>query len=1157
MYSLSNVLQGTNPPVVRPEFLGVLVWKETADTEVGLSVRKADDGSLRILEVNRGQGHLLQHATFEFADKLHCVNHQRCANLTAQEAMDLVRDATGWLTIVVQNCGGSPQLLSATVCNPRHEYARAGLSLQRRVKAPHPRQEEHMSLYISELLSFGLFASTSLLQVGDEVISINAIDCQRARLDRNAALLQIEHHFATDNFCTLVVVRGLSVPSLPTPLTEHLIQPAWMEAILAAVTDGDSDDIKTRQPVGISFNHDLKVSDIDPCGLLARGPFHFGDRLVCINKKACRDMSVEQVTTLLQQEAEKDAALSIVMQHAGGARDTRIVATKVYKPQQRLNINTTEEISLERTDTRGSLRISRLNNDSGLFAATALLAMWDEVLYFDTVDCAGLDARVITRAIQEEPDSVFLVARKNRLQWNGPHLSNGPVSGESAQQQQPQFESPKMVTLEDRPEFLEVVVWKDQPDIMVGLKMKKMGHDNALCVSYVDPNGLLGVSPLRSGDKLHHINNESSDGMTTIEAAELLRSTTGRLAIVVQNIGGNPELISTTVSRQPEAWRSKEVGVSLLQHREGPLCIHGLHQSGLFAETFLRVGDHVRLINDFDCCREGIDCRSAIRMMNEDTEFVTIVAARKQVAVLNPQARPEFMDSILWKDTADVKVGVSFAMDDDGHALRISSLDPCGLLSDSPFCVGDKLLRINNQSCQYMTEEQAAALVREATGTLSLVVHNESGDSSLVTSMVQKPTAESSPGISLESSDSDKMLCISGFYAYGLFGQSLLNVGDRVLSINNMECANLDVETAMNRSDFAHARSLTIAVKKHQGPVHVEVDPILDMLDDVSYVGTVVAEVEKQEPDAAQENGAYAQITGAVVTPERHYTTASYAMMAPTVQAVPTVSMISDDATVFALDGTRMDTYQNTSTQKKEESYLDRPEFLSVTMWKDEADLFALGIWVTEAEDETLRISALDPSGPFGKSQFQFSDKIHSIQNQSCEGMTAQEAIDILEHTTGWLNIVVHNADGDLSTVAVMVTKRTPDELAGISLKRNGDSVEICGLTPSGLLAHSLLNIGDKILFINGIDCRRGSAVELAIKTIREAPSCISIVAKAQYGTGIVLSVEDDSNPAEHETDDIDPNHETDPEQIEGDGNRLTAALVDPASANQGCCTIL
>jgi type II secretory pathway component PulC len=589
------------------------------------------------------------------------------------------------------------------------------------------------------------------------------------------------------------------------------------------------------------------------------------------------------------------------------------VATKVYKPQQGLNVNTTSaDMALERKDNWGSLRIAQLDNDSGLFAATALLAVDDEVLFFNTVHCAGLDAQVITRAIQDEPDSVSIVTKKKRLQWSGPNLADGAVL-QSPQQQQQHFDSPEMIAVEnDRPEFLEVVVWKEQPDVEVGVSLKRMGDDMALRVSHLNPNGLLGRTPLRFGDTLRKINNqEVPEGMTVREAIELLRKATGRLAIVVENTGGNPELLSTTVSRQPEGWRSKEIGVSLRQHREGPLCIHGLHQSGLFAESLLRKGDQVRLINDFDC--RGLDCGSAIRMMNEDTEFLTIVAARKQVADLNPQTRPEMAESMLLRANTDVTVGVTFTMDDDGRTLRISSLDPCGLLSDSPFCVGDKLVRINNSSVgEYMSEGQAEALVREAMGTLSLVVQNESGDSSLVTSMVQKPTAESSPGISLESSGSAKTLCISGFYAYGLFGQSLLNVGDHVLSINNVECANLDAETAMNRSDFARARTLTITVKRHQDPVHVEVDPFLDMLDDVSYVATVVAEVETQKPSAgaAQENGAYAQTTEAVAEPERHHAVAermgSYAM-ATTVQAVPTSSMIPDDATVFGPEGTRID----------------------------------------------------------------------------------------------------------------------------------------------------------------------------------------------------------------------------------------------------------
>jgi hypothetical protein len=285
------------------------------------TIRKAEDGSLRISEVNQEEGDLLQHAPFEFADKLHSINGSSCANLTAQEAVDIVRAATGWLTIVVQNCGGSPHLMSVTVCcipsGDSHHYARAGLSLQQGVRALHPQQDTHMSLCISELHSFGLFVIPSLLQVGDEVISINGIDCQRARLDGNAALLQMEHHFATDKYCTLVVVRGLSLP--PPPLLAHqhepLVQPAWIEVIVAA--GDDSDDTKT--PVGLSFNHDLKVSDIDPCGRLARGPFYFGDKLVCINKKACQGMSVEQVMKVLCQEAERDAPLSIVMQRAGDA----------------------------------------------------------------------------------------------------------------------------------------------------------------------------------------------------------------------------------------------------------------------------------------------------------------------------------------------------------------------------------------------------------------------------------------------------------------------------------------------------------------------------------------------------------------------------------------------------------------------------------------------------------------------------------------------------------------------------------------------------------------------------------------------------------------------------------------------------------------------
>lgn len=151
------------------------------------------------------------------------------------------------------------------------------------------------------------------------------------------------------------------------------------------------------------------------------------------------------------------------------------------------------------------------------------------------------------------------------------------------------------------------------------------------------------------------------------------------------------------------------------------------------------------------------------------------------------------------KDTEDRNsqydlLGMDLISNENGDVL-ISRIDPDSLMAKTPFQVGDRLLSVNQKRCYVMDAKDVVQFMATLEGNVTIVVHNDGGDPNLVESMITKPSLDHRCGLGLASTGR-LHLKISNIDADGLFFDTLLNVGDPVVSINGEECEICDAQDA-------------------------------------------------------------------------------------------------------------------------------------------------------------------------------------------------------------------------------------------------------------------------------------------------------------------------------------------------------------------------
>jgi hypothetical protein len=121
-----------------------------------------------------------------------------------------------------------------------------------------------------------------------------------------------------------------------------------------------------------------------------------------------------------------------------------------------------------------------------------------------------------------------------------------------------------------------------------------------------------------------------------------------------------------------------------------------------------------------------------------------------------------------------------------------------------------------------------------------------------------------------------------------------------------------------------------------------------------------------------------------------------------------------------------------------------------------------------------------------------------------------------------------------------MVEKPDADSIVGIGVKRNArGSLEVSKVSADGLFAHSLVNIGDRVISINNVGCNQLDPIA-ALDIIRDCPSYITLLTETQHETGVVLAAASDG-----------------PGALELETAVATAVVGDPDQRESGACVYL
>ena len=144
----------------------------------------------------------------------------------------------------------------------------------------------------------------------------------------------------------------------------------------------------------------------------------------------------------------------------------------------------------------------------------------------------------------------------------------------------------------------------------------------------------------------------------------------------------------------------------------------------------------------------------------------------------------------------------------DQHLLTIAAIDPDGPWAGTPFCVGDRLISLNHvpvvdwdvqtfhEYWNSLLQEDEESVLSDSDSksdavSVTIVVHNPlpSADAQCVEVMVTKPDPTRRTGLGMRSSRVGRVKITR---VDGLFADSLLNVGDQILSINGQRLEGCD-----------------------------------------------------------------------------------------------------------------------------------------------------------------------------------------------------------------------------------------------------------------------------------------------------------------------------------------------------------------------------
>ena len=182
------------------------------------------------------------------------------------------------------------------------------------------------------------------------------------------------------------------------------------------------------------------------------------------------------------------------------------------------------------------------------------------------------------------------------------------------------------------------------------------------------------------------------------------------------------------------------------------------------------------------------------------------------------------------KETPDSKTGIKFIRAANGTII-INGLSEGSLFEASALKAGQEVVSINGTSCQGKTTKEAADMIRQAEGTITIVAQSApvkavpvqavpvTSSPARIVATGTKQTKDSKAGIKFIQA-ADGTVVISGLSQGSIFEGSSLKAGQEVISVNDINCngkASTDVVEIIR-----HAEGTVTIVAQEKAPVRVQ-----------------------------------------------------------------------------------------------------------------------------------------------------------------------------------------------------------------------------------------------------------------------------------------------------------------------------------------------
>jgi hypothetical protein len=178
-----------------------------------------------------------------------------------------------------------------------------------------------------------------------------------------------------------------------------------------------------------------------------------------------------------------------------------------------------------------------------------------------------------------------------------------------------------------------------------------------------------------------------------------------------------------------------------------------------------------------------------------------------------------------------------------------------------------------------------------------------------------------------------------------------------------------------------------------------------------------------------------------------------------------------------------------------------RPDLLSATVYKHSRDA-KIGIALLDTANVGVVVKRIHSERMFVSSGFQVGDQLMSINSESCEGLDSRGVAELMRKADGVVTVVVRAPNGWANRVSSMVMKQSSNSQVGIGFRLRAGKLMVSSVDVDGLFAHSLLNVSDTCISINGIACDENINATVAATIIRTSSSFVTIVAKTRHETG-------------------------------------------------------